>query len=558
MDKELIIPEPFPATPAGKQAADAFFTGLAGEGSGELPGEFGGSELELEYGGRRRSAARAVPARHRNVGSAAGRRPPLRGPRPPRGRPYTGWGPRVRSRYPDLYPDFGSDGAVTQGAEYVRWVQDCLNHAMSANLPVDGVMNAATRSLVRSFQRRHGLRPSGIVGPDTQDALKAACAGTAAPPDGAADGGELEWSGEDEEWSGEDEASEFADVLGRIGRGISSGIGSAVGWAAGALGGTRIIDLTAKADKSKRKGTRAAGKVYALVLHQMACCFQPRDPLTRFLSLSAHFAILADGRILQLHPVSALMWASNGFNAGSVAVEFAGNFPNTSGKWWQGDKFGRNRLTQAQIEAGRYLVRYLMRSMGLKVVLAHRQSSGTRENDPGPDIWSQVGQWAVNTLGLKDGGPGFKVGSGNPIPDAWRTWGQAGVAHEGFEMGEQELWPEAFEAEWAGEVSFPQAIADARANGPGIYTIFKGGQRLYVGKASNLRQRLQSHLWCLTHMGVGVAPYTVKLTPMPGAAAAKLSKVEAATIDKWGQRKRGGQLTNVKAREFELESWGVR
>ena len=61
--------------------------------------------------------------------------------------------------------------------------------------------------------------------------------------------------------------------------------------------------------------------------------------------------------------------------------------------------------------------------MGLTHVLAHRQSSGTRENDPGPDIWFDVGQWAVNTLGLKDGGPGFKIDTGNPIPDEWRTWG---------------------------------------------------------------------------------------------------------------------------------------
>jgi hypothetical protein len=553
MDQELIIPEPFPATAAGKQVVDEFFAGLAGEGSGGIPAEFDVTELEQEYGGRRRMGARAVPARHRSAGSAAGRRPPFRGPRPRRGSVYTGLGPRARSRYPDLYPDFDSGGAVTQGAEHVRWIQDCLNHAMSARLPVDGVMSPATRSLVRSFQRRHGLRQSGIVGPDTQDALRAACAGTgaAASPD-AVDDGELAWGNEDE-------ASVFADVLGRIGHGISSGIGSAVGWAAGALGDNRIIDLTAKADKSKRKGTRPPGSVYALVLHQMACCFQPRDPLTRFLSLSAHFAILADGRILQLHPVSALVWASNGFNKGSVAVEFAGNFPNTAGKWWQGDKFGRNRLTKAQVEAGRYLVRYLMRTMGLKVVLAHRQSSGTRENDPGPDIWSQVGQWALNTLGLKDGGPGFKVGSGNPIPDAWRSWGQAGVARESFEMGEQgQPWPEEFEAEWAGEVSFPRAIADARANGPGVYTLYKGGQRLYVGKASNLRQRLQQHLLCVTHLGIDANQFTVKLTPMPGADATKLSKVEAATIDKWGQRKRGGQLTNVKARELELESWGVR
>src|SRR4029079_913327 len=72
--------------------------------------------------------------------------------------------------------------------------------------------------------------------------------------------------------------------------------------------------------------------------------------------------------------------------------------------------------------------------MGLKTILAHRQSSGTRDNDPGPDIWFHVGQWAVDNLGLKDGGPGFKVGSGNPILDDWRQWGSrastSGELHE--------------------------------------------------------------------------------------------------------------------------------
>lgn len=192
----------------------------------------------------------------------------------------------------------------------------------------------------------------------------------------------------------------------------------------------RIVDLTARADRRHRKGTRDPKTVYALVLHQMACCFRPKDPLQRFLTVGAHFAITSDGRILQLHPVSALVWASNGFNARSVAVEFAGNFPNVRSTWWKGDTYGRNRPTPAQIDAGRHLVRYLKRTIGLTHVLAHRQSSGTRENDPGPDIWFNVGQWAIDTLGLKDGGPDFKIGTGMPIPAQWRTWGRGPAAPE--------------------------------------------------------------------------------------------------------------------------------
>lgn len=121
-----------------------------------------------------------------------------------------------------------------------------------------------------------------------------------------------------------------------------------------------------------------------------------------------------------------MLWASNGFNRGSVAVEFAGNFPNVRGKCWAADRFGCHRLTDEQVRAGRYLVDHLVRTNGLTHVLAHRQSSGTRENDPGPDIWYHVGEWALKTRGLRDGGPGFRVGTGKPIPDQWRIWGQPG------------------------------------------------------------------------------------------------------------------------------------
>lgn len=216
----------------------------------------------------------------------------------------------------------------------------------------------------------------------------------------------------------------LGDLFGRIGSGISD----VAGKLADTLRSAGIIDLTAQADKSVRHGARDLKKVQALVLHQMACCHHRKDPLKNYLKLKAHFAILPDGRILQVHPVQDLIWASNGFNNGSVAVEFAGNFPNTKGKWWEGVKFGRNQVTSAQVEAGRRLIRHLVGTIGLRTVLAHRQSSATRENDPGPDIWYHVGQWAVDTLGLKDGGPGFKVGDGNAIPDLWRTWGRTAPA----------------------------------------------------------------------------------------------------------------------------------
>ena len=365
-----------------------------------------------------------------------------------------------------------------EGSEYTRWAQITLNKALNLNLQTSGVMDDATREAIRNFQQREGLPVTGAIGPDTEQALIAAgkksAPATEEPPSNDAGpsedaGPEQElWMGpwrrrrlkrsaghavpEQESWFDNEAEGAFGDIFSRI----TSGVGDVIGRAADALGGgSRIIDLTAKADKRERKSIRDPKKVNALVLHQMACCFKVKDPLTRFLKMAPHFAILPDGRILQLHPITAYTWASNGFNKGSVAVEFAGNFPNTRGKWWNEKEAGKNQVTKEQIEAGRYLVRHLIRTMGLTHILAHRQSSATRENDPGPDIWRHVGQWAVDNLGLKDGGPGFKVGDGNPIPDLWRNWGKAKPQPE-------------LEVEMAKEFDFsqlPQSIFKALSGG---------------------------------------------------------------------------------------------
>lgn len=104
------------------------------------------------------------------------------------------------------------------------------------------------------------------------------------------------------------------------------------------------------------------------------------------------------------------------------------------------------------------------------------------------------------------------------------------------------------------------AVNDTRASNPGIYTLYKGNQRLYVGRATNLKKRLGSHLWYMQKHAVPVTDYKVKLTPMKGADAAKLSRVEAGTIGKWKRLGHGGTLTNVNKQEFEAltlssEAW---
>jgi N-acetyl-anhydromuramyl-L-alanine amidase AmpD len=378
--------------------------------------------------GRRAPMARPAQRLGRRGGQFRFGRPPLRpGPSWPRPVwPRAGVAGRRRPRLigRDYWPEQPEPGVAppAESSAYVEWLQSSLNSILGLRLPVDGIMSPETRSAIRAFQRRYGLPADGIVGPDTERALmQARRSGQAAA--GLPVGPYPEQEG----------------FLGAL-------------WPFGSE--AEIEDRTqftrphflASLKTSRPKGKpepRDPRTVYALVLHQMA--FSRGNDHTRYDRVTAHYAILPDGQILQLHPVSTYLYASNGFNARSVAVEFAGNFPNTSGKCWEARKYGCHTLSAKQIDAGRKLIRRLVKEIGLTHVLAHRQSSGSRENDPGPDIWSQVGQWAVDTLGLRDGGPGFKIDSGKPIPEVWRTWARPGVARE---TSEPEIvfhgrpWPE--------------------------------------------------------------------------------------------------------------------
>lgn len=86
--------------------------------------------------------------------------------------------PRRGSRWP--HPAWSAPAATTpcicpvHATEYVRWIQSALNQTEGLQLPIDGVMSAATRSALRTFQSRQGLPADGIAGPDTEDALRQA------------------------------------------------------------------------------------------------------------------------------------------------------------------------------------------------------------------------------------------------------------------------------------------------------------------------------------------------------------------------------------------------
>lgn len=61
------------------------------------------------------------------------------------------------------------------GSEKIRWIQECLNHKSGLQLPVNGIAGRETRSVIRDFQRKQGLRVNGLIDPDTERALREFC-----------------------------------------------------------------------------------------------------------------------------------------------------------------------------------------------------------------------------------------------------------------------------------------------------------------------------------------------------------------------------------------------
>jgi hypothetical protein len=162
-----------------------------------------------------------------------------------------------------------------------------------------------------------------------------------------------------------------------------------------------------------RKKYRALNKIDSLVLHQTS---GPERKLTIYHDFSVHFVIVPDGTIYQMHDESVYCYGSSRLNSRSVAVEFVGHFKKDNGKWAQNPKL-HSELTKKQIDGGRTLVRYLKRKLDIKYVLAHVQAAN--KNCPGPEIWFNVGEWAIKN-GLSADGTNITVSGGKRVPIKWR------------------------------------------------------------------------------------------------------------------------------------------
>jgi peptidoglycan hydrolase-like protein with peptidoglycan-binding domain len=174
--------------------------------------------------------------------------------------------------------------------------------------------------------------------------------------------------------------------------------------------------------RDSRRSPRDPSKVDCIVLHHMA--FNRGNQVNSYLKVGAQYIVTADGQVAQLYDDLDYLNSSNNFNPRCVAIEFAGNFPRQDYHWWKNKERtipDRCYLTPAQIRAGRCLLSTIKAKLpNIKYLYAHRQSSASRENDPGQDVWFNIGEWALTNLNLSDREPKLFEGDGQAIPAAWR------------------------------------------------------------------------------------------------------------------------------------------
>jgi len=240
--------------------------------------------------------------------------------------------------------------------------------------PLDGIYGAQTAKAVMGFQRAKGLEVDGVVGPRTWKAFR--------------------------------------------GLDLSGGVPG------------EIFNLTAKHPRPKNYGYyRSWENITGVTLHQTGCDM-PKSP-NKWSRLNAHYGITREGLIVHVNDETDMIWHAQALSKKTIGIEIEGNFPGIIGDMstlWKGGG-SACRMTKQQLFASRVLFdyiadRFLRNGSVWRHVYAHRQSSDMRTADPGENIWGEVGIPWGNQLFLKngetpDGGPGFKLGKGKPIPRDW-------------------------------------------------------------------------------------------------------------------------------------------
>jgi len=194
------------------------------------------------------------------------------------------------------------------------------------------------------------------------------------------------------------------------------------------LEGGRFHDLRSIASQNNIGGWRPWTQITGITLHQTACVLGERPQ--RWATVVAHMGITRMGLSLWMHDFRKIVWHGNGLNCSTVGIEMDGTYAGIEGDkrtfWCPPDE--PNRQPQAPtpelIEAAKATVIWICEEVerhGGRIthLFAHRQASNQRESDPGSALWKLVALPLQDKLRLDDGGPGYTVGNGLPIPEAW-------------------------------------------------------------------------------------------------------------------------------------------
>jgi N-acetyl-anhydromuramyl-L-alanine amidase AmpD len=194
------------------------------------------------------------------------------------------------------------------------------------------------------------------------------------------------------------------------------------------LPGGRFHDLRSIASQNQIGGRRAWGQVTGITLHQTACVLGERPQ--RWSTVVAHLGVTRGGQVCWMHDFEKIVWHGNGFNNRMIGIEMDGTYAGIEGDdrtfWRPSDEPDRKPQTPTieLVDAAKATVRWICQQVArhggrIEQLVAHRQASNQRQSDPGSALWKQVAMPLHAELGLSDGGPGFIVGNGYPIPEKW-------------------------------------------------------------------------------------------------------------------------------------------
>jgi N-acetylmuramoyl-L-alanine amidase len=195
-----------------------------------------------------------------------------------------------------------------------------------------------------------------------------------------------------------------------------------------------LLDRRAQAGGNKDMGPRSWPDVKGWCLHQTACHLGASKDPARCDNIGAHFVVYQDGRVFWLHDLDRRIIHGNGFNSQTIGIEIDGLFAGVEGDLstvWDDQSTPQREqamtLTPAQTTAVKQLIRWthaeIVRHGGQPTtIVAHRQASGDRRDDPGSKVWKEIAMPMLTEFRLSDGGPGFMLKDGQggmPIPESW-------------------------------------------------------------------------------------------------------------------------------------------